>query len=127
MDESFDLLKCNEDLSSSPGCHMEYGKIPKQPFRCKRNELFLLCQVMSVSVDLPSDDMPDLQEVEEDQRSPGLFHVGSGVSHQEFGRSSSTNWLAELANIATSPQSPLLKNAPHKRCDAYIHMRMTQR
>uniref|UniRef100_A0A3Q3WFK6 HMG box-containing protein 1 n=1 Tax=Mola mola TaxID=94237 RepID=A0A3Q3WFK6_MOLML len=89
MDESFDLLKCNEDLSSSPGCHMEY-------------------------------DMPDLQEVEEDQRSPGLFHVGSGVSHQEFSRSSSTNWLAELANIATSPQSPLLKNAPHKSSPVHI-------
>lgn len=26
MDESFDPLKCNEDLPSSPGCHMEYGK-----------------------------------------------------------------------------------------------------
>lgn len=27
MDESFDPLKCNEDLPSSPGCHMDYGKI----------------------------------------------------------------------------------------------------
>lgn len=95
--------------------------------RVVRKPSFSLCQVMSVAVDLPSDDMPDLQEVEEDQRSPGLFHVGSGVSHQEFSRSSSTNWLAELANIATSPQSPLLKNAPHKRCDAYIRARLTQR
>uniref|UniRef100_A0A668S1P2 HMG box-containing protein 1 n=1 Tax=Oreochromis aureus TaxID=47969 RepID=A0A668S1P2_OREAU len=84
MDESFDPLKCNEDLPSSPGCHMEY------------------------------DDMPELQEVEEDQRSPRLFQVGA-VSHQELSCSPSTNWLAELANIATSPQSPLLKDAPHKR------------
>lgn len=59
--------------------------------------------------------MPELQEVEEDQRSPGLFQVGAGVSHQELSCSPSTNWLAELANIATSPQSPLLKDAPHKR------------
>lgn len=28
MDESFDPLKCHEDLPSSPGCHMEYGKMP---------------------------------------------------------------------------------------------------
>uniref|UniRef100_A0A665UNQ2 HMG box-containing protein 1 n=1 Tax=Echeneis naucrates TaxID=173247 RepID=A0A665UNQ2_ECHNA len=83
--KSFDPLKCNEDLPSSPGCHMDY------------------------------DDMPELQEVEEDQRSPGLFQVGAGVSHQELSCSPSTNWLAELANIATSPQSPLLKDAPHKR------------
>lgn len=27
MDESFDPLKCNEDLPASPGCHMDYGKI----------------------------------------------------------------------------------------------------
>uniref|UniRef100_A0A8C2XUJ6 HMG box-containing protein 1 n=1 Tax=Cyclopterus lumpus TaxID=8103 RepID=A0A8C2XUJ6_CYCLU len=85
MDESFDLLKCNEDLPSSPGCHMDF------------------------------DDMPELQEVEEDQRSPGLFQVGARVSHQEVRCSPSTNWLTELANIATSPQSSLLKSAPHKR------------
>lgn len=85
MDESFDLLKCNEDLPSSPGCHMDY------------------------------DDMPELQEVEEDQRSPNLFQVTPGVSHQELSCSPNTNWLAELAKIATSPQSPLLKDAPHKR------------
>lgn len=61
------------------------------------------------------DDMPDLQEVEEDQRSPGVFQVTAGVSHEEFSCSPNTNWLAELADIATSPESPLLKNAPHKR------------
>ncbi|XP_061780563.1 HMG box-containing protein 1 [Nerophis lumbriciformis] len=82
MDEMYDPLKCNEDLPSSPGCHMDY------------------------------DDMPELQAADEDQRSPGLLlQVGAGVSHQE----TNTNWLAELANIATSPQSPLLKDAPHKR------------
>lgn len=59
--------------------------------------------------------MPDLQEVEEDQRSPGVFRVAAGVSHQEFSCSPNTNWLAELADIATSPESPLLKTAPHKR------------
>lgn len=76
--------------------------------------------VLNVTVALPSDDMPDLQEVEEDQRSPGLYHLGPGVLHQEFSCSPSTNWLAELANIATSPQSPLLKNIPHKRFDVCL-------
>lgn len=83
---------------------------------------FSLVLYSNVTVHLPSDDMPDLQEVEEDQRSPGLYHLGSGVSHQEFGCSPSTNWLAELANIATSPQSPLLKNIPHKRSDMCIRI-----
>lgn len=118
MDESFDPLKCNEDLSSSPGCHMDYGKIPRYgPYEAKT---FPLVLYLNVTVALPSDDMPDLQEVEEDQRSPGLYHLGSGVLHQEFSCSPSTNWLAELANIATSPQSPLLKNIPHKRFDVCL-------
>ena len=71
--------------------------------------------IMNITVDLSLDDMPELQEVEEDQRAPGLFQVGAGVSHQELSCSPSTNWLTELANIATSPQSPLLKDALHKR------------
>lgn len=87
---------------------------------CRKS--FFLVLYFNVTLDLPSDDMPDLQEVEEDQRSPGLYHLGSGMSHQEFGCSPSTNWLAELANIATSPQSPLLKNIPHKRFDMCIHI-----
>lgn len=70
---------------------------------------------MKITINLITDDMPELQVVEEDQRSPGLFQVGAGVSHQELSCSPNTNWLAELANIATSPQSPLLKDAPHKR------------
>lgn len=75
-----------------------------------------------------ADDLPELQEVQEDQASPGVFQVEAGVSHQEgpgeaWGSGvdvassphTNTNWLAELANIATSPQSPLLQNAPHNR------------
>uniref|UniRef100_A0A671NYS2 HMG box-containing protein 1 n=1 Tax=Sinocyclocheilus anshuiensis TaxID=1608454 RepID=A0A671NYS2_9TELE len=101
MDEAFDLLKCNERLPSSPGCpsnesHMEY------------------------------DDLPELQEVQDDRSTPGVFQVAPGVSHHEEGpvegwnsrpegSVSHTNWLTELANIATSPQSPLLQNAPHNR------------
>lgn len=90
--------------------------------RVPLEDIVFLVLYFNVTVDLPSDDMPDLQEVEEDQRSPGLYHLGTGVSHQEFGCSPSTNWLAELANIATSPQSPLLKNIPHKRFDMCMHI-----
>lgn len=80
-----------------------------------RNTELFHTLVLNVTIDLSPDDMPELQEVEEDQRSPRLFQVGAGVSHQELSCSPSTNWLAELANIATSPQSPLLKNAPRER------------
>lgn len=73
-------------------------------------------------VHFSSDDLPELQEVrEDDQTTAGVFQVTPGVSHEE-GRSSrpensvsNTSWLTELANIATSPQSPLLQNAPHNR------------
>uniref|UniRef100_A0A8C5EGP0 HMG-box transcription factor 1 n=1 Tax=Gouania willdenowi TaxID=441366 RepID=A0A8C5EGP0_GOUWI len=72
------------------------------------------CKKLKPQLEYSVDDMPELQEVEEDQRSTRLFQVGA-VSHQELSCSPSPNWLAELANIATSPQSPLLKDAPHKR------------
>lgn len=73
-----------------------------------------------------ADDLPELQEVQDDQTTPGVFQVAPGVSHHEEGLGegwssrpegsvSHTNWLTELANIATSPQSPLLQNAPHNR------------
>lgn len=73
-----------------------------------------------------TDDLPELQEVQDDQSSPAVFQVATGVSHEERpehgwspqSESSSishTNWLTELANIATSPQSPLVQSAPHPR------------
>lgn len=71
--------------------------------------------IINLTVDFSPDDLPELQEVEEDQRSPGIFQVGTGVSHQELSCSPSTNWLAELANIATNPKTSLLKSAPLKR------------
>lgn len=92
MDEAFDLLKCNEHLPSSPGCPAKESQ-------------------------MEYDDLPELQEVQDDQLAPGVFQVAPGVSHHEEGPGSDshTNWLTELANIATSPQSPLLQNAPHTR------------
>lgn len=73
-----------------------------------------------------TDDLPELQEVQDDQSSPAVFQVTPGVSHEERPEQgwslqsesasiSHTNWLTELANIATSPQSPLLQSAPHPR------------
>ncbi|CAB1313358.1 unnamed protein product [Coregonus sp. 'balchen'] len=101
MEHSFDLLKCNEALFSSPGC-------PPTP--------------------MEYDDLPELQEVEENQSSPVLFRVGAGVSHREcIAGSPHTNWLTELANIATSPQSPLLQEpAPIKRSSP-VHIFATSR
>ncbi|KAM6986873.1 HMG box-containing protein 1-like [Aplochiton taeniatus] len=94
-DKAEDLLRCNEHLPFSPGCptsdsHMEY------------------------------DDLPELQEAEEDQTSPAVFQVGLNVSHQEFERHThpiplDTHWLTQLAHIATGPQSPLLHGSPRSR------------
>ncbi|XP_048466267.1 HMG box-containing protein 1-like [Rhincodon typus] len=104
MDDSIELLKCNEDLPSSP--------------RNANND-----QSMEY------DDLPELRAVETDRAIPAAFQLSSEVSHQECPRSSRTmctsrspdstlppftsesdvNWLTELANIATSPQSPLMQ------------------
>ncbi|KAJ8261861.1 hypothetical protein GJAV_G00159300 [Gymnothorax javanicus] len=100
MDEAFDMLKCNEDLPSSPGCPTSESR-------------------------MEYDDLPELQEVQESRAITAAFQVAAGVSHQEgpWGRwshdadsgSPNTNWLTELANIATSPQSPLLQSSPCNR------------
>ncbi|XP_068132381.1 HMG box-containing protein 1 isoform X1 [Hyperolius riggenbachi] len=108
MNESVEMLKCEEHLPSSPGYessddHMEL------------------------------DDLPELQTVQiETISSPKVFHLDADVSHQEytvpswnpntsemsesaFSRERGTNWLAELANIATSPQSPLMQCSFYSR------------
>ncbi|XP_035281176.1 HMG box-containing protein 1-like isoform X1 [Anguilla anguilla] len=100
MDEAFDMLKCNEDLPSSPGCPTSESR-------------------------MEYDDLPELQEVQESRASPAAFQVAAGVSHQERpweswspapdSGSPNTSWLTELANIATSPQSPLLQSSPCNR------------
>ncbi|KAG8439927.1 hypothetical protein GDO86_005915 [Hymenochirus boettgeri] len=101
INESFEMLKCNERIPSSPGYessddHMEL------------------------------DDLPALQAVQTDSTSPEVFHLDSDVSHQEYtvpswnqntsdmskseySCDSGMNWLTELANIATSSQSPLMQ------------------
>ncbi|KAM9312505.1 HMG box-containing protein 1 [Gastrophryne carolinensis] len=106
--ESVDILTCDERLPSSPGYessddHMEL------------------------------DDLPELQAVQTDSTSsPEVFHLDANVSHQEYlvpfrNQNTSdmsesghpcergTNWLAELANIATSPQSPLMQCSFYNR------------
>ncbi|XP_062338739.1 HMG box-containing protein 1-like isoform X1 [Osmerus eperlanus] len=91
--QDLELLHCN--LPSSPGdptsdSHMEY------------------------------DDLPELQEVVEDQSSPTVFQVGVCVSHQERDAHThtappDTHWLTQLAHIATGPQSPLLQGSTYSR------------
>ncbi|XP_053319176.1 HMG box-containing protein 1 isoform X2 [Spea bombifrons] len=107
MNESLEMLKCNEHLPSSPGYdssddHMEL------------------------------DDLPELQAVQTDSTSPEVFHIDADVSHQQYtvpswnqktsnmsesaySCDSGVNWLTELANIATSPQSPLMQCSFYNR------------
>uniref|UniRef100_H0YY28 HMG-box transcription factor 1 n=1 Tax=Taeniopygia guttata TaxID=59729 RepID=H0YY28_TAEGU len=108
MNESLELLKCNENLPSSPG-------------------------YASCDEHMELDDLPELQAVQTDSTPPALFQLGADVSHQECSRPSwsqhtsnsnsenayscenGVNWLTELANIATSPQSPLMQCAFYNR------------
>eukprot|EP00079_Xenopus_tropicalis_P033768 XP_017947539.1 PREDICTED: HMG box-containing protein 1 isoform X1 [Xenopus tropicalis] len=107
ISESLEMLKCNEHIPSSPGYessddHMEL------------------------------DDIPELRTVPADSTSPEVFHLDSGISHQEYTVPSwsqntsdiseneyscdtGMNWLTELANIATSPQSPLMQCSFYNR------------
>ncbi|XP_053575151.1 HMG box-containing protein 1 [Bombina bombina] len=106
INEPLEMLKCNEHLPLSPGYessddHMEL------------------------------DDLPELQAVQTDSTSPEVFHLDTNVSHQEYtvpwNENSSNmseneyscdngiNWLTELANIATSPQSPLMQCSFYNR------------
>ncbi|XP_036813489.1 HMG box-containing protein 1 isoform X2 [Oncorhynchus mykiss] len=104
-DQGLVLLQCEEQLPSSPGCptsdsHMEY------------------------------DDLPELEEVEEDQTAPTVFQVGAGVSHQERDGHTQTHtagpldthWLTQLAHIATGPQSPLLQGSTQVVRSTPVHI-----
>lgn len=95
-DQSHDPLRCDEHFPSSPGfptsdSYMEY------------------------------DDLPDLQEVQEEPElsAAPVYQVEVGVSHQErhahthSPQPPDTHWLTQLAHIATGPQSPLLQESPH--------------
>ncbi|XP_029471188.1 HMG box-containing protein 1 isoform X2 [Rhinatrema bivittatum] len=107
MSESLEMLKCNEKLPSSPG-------------------------YLSCDEHMELDDLPELQAVQTDSTPPAVFHFSTDVSHQEYMRpswsqhtsnmsesahacDSSVNWLTELANIATSPQSPLMQCSFYNR------------
>nr|XP_020668736.1 HMG box-containing protein 1 isoform X1 [Pogona vitticeps]XP_020668737.1 HMG box-containing protein 1 isoform X2 [Pogona vitticeps] len=117
MDESLELLKCNENLPSSPG-------------------------YASYDEHMELDDLPELQAVHNDSTPPALFQLSADVSHQEYSRplwnqhtssnsSESTcedgvNWLTELANIATSPQSPLMQCSFYNRSSP-VHLIATSK
>ncbi|XP_065599675.1 HMG box-containing protein 1 isoform X1 [Cyrtonyx montezumae] len=108
MNESLELLKCNENLPSSPG-------------------------YASCDEHMELDDLPELQAVQTDSAPSALFQLGTDVSHQECSGPSwnqhtsnsnsesahscenGVNWLTELANIATSPQSPLMQCSFYNR------------
>uniref|UniRef100_A0A2I3SH99 HMG box-containing protein 1 n=1 Tax=Pan troglodytes TaxID=9598 RepID=A0A2I3SH99_PANTR len=106
MNDSLELLQCNENLPSSPGYN-------------------------SCDEHMELDDLPELQAVQSDPTQSGMYQLSSDVSHQEYPRSSwnqntsdipettyrenEVDWLTELANIATSPQSPLMQCSFYNR------------
>ncbi|KAL8202178.1 UNVERIFIED_CONTAM: HMG box-containing protein 1 [Gekko kuhli] len=119
MNESLELLKCNENLPSSPG-------------------------YASCDEHMELDDLPELQAVHTDSTPPVLFQLSTDVSHQEYSRPSwnqhtsssslesaypyenGVNWLTELANIATSPQSPLMQCSFYNRSSP-VHLIATSK
>ncbi|XP_028933806.1 HMG box-containing protein 1 isoform X1 [Ornithorhynchus anatinus] len=107
MSESLELLQCNENVPSSPG-------------------------YASCDEHMELDDLPELQAVQNDSTQSAVFHLSTDVSHQEYSRppwnqrtsemsenaysnENGVNWLTELANIATSPQSPLMQCSFYNR------------
>lgn len=86
---------------------------------------------MILSVLIFADDLPELQAVQSDPTQSGMYQLSSDVSHQEYTRPSwnqntsdipettyrenEVDWLTELANIATSPQSPLMQCSFYNR------------
>ncbi|OBS70747.1 hypothetical protein A6R68_00713, partial [Neotoma lepida] len=103
MNDSLELLQCNENLPSSPGYN-------------------------SCDEHMELDDLPELQAVQSDPTQSAIYQLSSDVSHQDYPRPSwsqntsdisenahredEVDWLTELANIATSPQSPLMQSSP---------------
>ncbi|XP_053717934.1 HMG box-containing protein 1-like [Synchiropus splendidus] len=67
-------------------------------------------------------DLPDLQEVPKTEPTV-VYQVEVGVSHQERHpktcnlKAPDTQWLTQLAHIATGPQSPLLQD-PRQACSS---------
>uniref|UniRef100_A0A8C6DMY1 HMG box-containing protein 1 n=1 Tax=Moschus moschiferus TaxID=68415 RepID=A0A8C6DMY1_MOSMO len=106
MSDSLELLQCNENLPSSPGYN-------------------------SCDEHMELDDLPELQAVQSDPTQSAIYQLSSDVSHQEYPRPSwnqntseisentyrenEVDWLTELANIATSPQSPLMQCSFYNR------------
>eukprot|EP00069_Balaena_mysticetus_P019757 bmy_12515T0 len=106
MNDSLELLQCNENLPSSPGYN-------------------------SCDEHMELDDLPELQAVQSDPAQSAIYQLSSDVSHQEYPRPSwnqntseisentyrenEVDWLTELANIATSPQSPLMQCSFYNR------------
>lgn len=106
VSDSLQLLQCKETLPSSPGYN-------------------------SCDEHMELDDLPELQAVQSDPTPSAIYQLSSDVSHQEYPRPSwnqntseisentyrenEVDWLTELANIATSPQSPLMQCSFYNR------------
>ncbi|KAL6081186.1 hypothetical protein STEG23_012158 [Scotinomys teguina] len=117
MNDSLELLQYNENLPSSPGYN-------------------------SCDEHMELDDLPDLQAVQSDPTQSATYQLSSDVSHQDYPRPSwsqntsdisenvhredEVDWLTELANIATSPQSPLMQCSFYNRSSP-VHITVTSK
>lgn len=87
------------------------------PTTQRQHKSTIISTIISCSIRLLVDDLPDLQEVPEEVE-PKVFQLDMGVSHQErhaHAQAPDTHWLTQLAVIATGPQSPLLQDRPNSR------------
>ncbi|KAB0400821.1 hypothetical protein E2I00_003055 [Balaenoptera physalus] len=91
----------------------------------------VLCEKHDRDTAYVKDDLPELQAVQSDPAQSAIYQLSSDVSHQEYPRPSwnqntseisentyrenEVDWLTELANIATSPQSPLMQCSFYNR------------
>uniref|UniRef100_A0A3Q2UGR7 HMG box-containing protein 1-like n=1 Tax=Fundulus heteroclitus TaxID=8078 RepID=A0A3Q2UGR7_FUNHE len=92
------------------------------PPRCDEHFLSSCPSLPTSDSFMEYDDLPDLQEVQEELTPATVYQVELGVSHQERRADPhpppETLLLTQLAHIATGPQSPLLQDLPHSRSSA---------
>ncbi|XP_037552150.1 HMG box-containing protein 1-like [Nematolebias whitei] len=113
-------LRVYLQVAAASGTINTHGAQSHDPLRCDEHFLSSLGGPTSDSY-MEYDDLPDLQEVQEEPAALSVYKVEVGVSHQERHDHTQTHrppppdtlWLTQLAHIATGPQSPLLQDPAH--------------
>ncbi|XP_015233937.1 PREDICTED: HMG box-containing protein 1-like isoform X1 [Cyprinodon variegatus] len=113
-------MQQTDPQSESTGIMNIDGNRAHDPLRC--DEHFPSSPSLPTSdTFMEYDDLPDLQEVQEELEPAPVYQLELGVSHQERRadpQPPETLWLTQLAHIATGPQSPLLQGLPHSSSPA---------